>query len=98
MDENLRRRWIGRSTVENITLTCWPPRSPNLTSCDFFLWGYITDRVFVLPLPLSLNELKQRVTTAVASVDKDKLRSVWTELDCRIDICRVTKGSHIEHL
>ena len=21
-----------------------------------------------------------------------------TELDCRIDICRVTKGSHIEHL
>jgi hypothetical protein len=26
------------------------------------------------------------------------LRSVWTELDYRIDICRVTKGSHIEHL
>jgi hypothetical protein len=26
------------------------------------------------------------------------LRSVWTELDCRIDICRVTKGSHTEHL
>ena len=24
------------------------------------------------------------------------LRSVWTELDYRIDICRVTKGSHIE--
>ena len=21
-----------------------------------------------------------------------------TELDCRTDICRVTKGSHIEHL
>jgi hypothetical protein len=25
-------------------------------------------------------------------------RSVWNELDYRIDICRVTKGSHIEHL
>ena len=47
---------------------------------------------------VSLNELKQRITTAVASVDKDMLRSVWTELDYRIDICRVTKGSHIEHL
>ena len=34
----------------------------------------------------------------VASVDKDMIRSVWTELDNRIDICRVTKGSHIEHL
>jgi hypothetical protein len=39
----------------------------------------------------------QRITTAVASVDKDILRSVWTELDYRIDICRVTEGSHIEH-
>ena len=54
--------------------------------------------VFVPPLPVSLNELKQRITTAVASFDEDMLRSVWTELDYRIDICRVTKGSHIEHL
>jgi hypothetical protein len=55
------------------------------------------DRVFVPPFPVSLNELKQRITKAAASVDEDMLRSVWTELDYRIDICRVTKGSHIEH-
>ena len=54
--------------------------------------------MFVLPLPVSLNELKKRITTAVASVDEDMLSSVWTELDYRIDICCVTKGSHIEHL
>ena len=58
----------------------------------------VEDGVFVPPLPLSLNELKQRITTAVASVDEDMLRSVWTELDYRIDICRVTKGSHTEHV
>jgi len=62
-----------------MALTCWPPRSPDLTPCDFFLWGYIKDRVFLPPLPVSLNELKQRITTADASVDKDMLRSVWTE-------------------
>jgi hypothetical protein len=38
------------------------------------------------------------ITTAVASFDEDRLRSVWTELDYCIDICCVTKGSHIEHL
>jgi hypothetical protein len=38
------------------------------------------------------------ITAAVASVDEVMLRSVWTELDYRIDICCVTKGSHIEHL
>ena len=58
----------------------------------------VEDRVFVPPLPVTLNELKQRITTAVASVEVDKLRSVWTELDNRIDICRVTKDSDIEHL
>ena len=72
--------------------------SPVLTPCDFFLWGYIKVRVFVPPLPVSLNELQQRITTAAASVDKDMLRSVWTELDNRIDICRVTKGSELENL
>ena len=58
----------------------------------------VEDRVFFPPLPVGLNELKQRITTAVASVDQDMLRSVWKELDYRIDICRVTKGSHIEYL
>ena len=25
----------------------WPPRSPDLTPCDFFLWGYLKSRVYV---------------------------------------------------
>ena len=24
--------------------------------------------------------------------------TVWNELDCRVDVCRITKGAHIEHL
>ena len=52
----------------------------------------VEDRVFVPPLPVSLNEMKQRITTAVASVDENMLRSVWTELNYSIDICLVTKG------
>jgi len=58
----------------------------------------VEDRVIVPPLPVSLNELKQRITTAVASFDEDMLKSVRTELDYRIDIFRVRKGSHTEHL
>jgi hypothetical protein len=38
------------------------------------------------------------IKTAVESVDEGMLRCVWNELDYRIDICRVTKGSHMEHL
>ena len=24
----------------------WPPRSPDLTPCDFFLWGHLKSKVF----------------------------------------------------
>lgn len=24
----------------------WPPRSPDLSICDFFLWGYLKEKVF----------------------------------------------------
>jgi hypothetical protein len=37
----------------------WPPRSPGLTSWDFFLWGYVKEQVFVPPLPLDIDELLQ---------------------------------------
>jgi len=26
------------------------------------------------------------------------LTRVWNEMDYRIDVCRITKGGHIEHL
>jgi hypothetical protein len=35
---------------------------------------------------------------AVDAIDRQMLQGVWQELDYRIDICRVTKGEHIEHL
>jgi hypothetical protein len=38
------------------------------------------------------------VVEAVAAIDRQMLQRVWQELDYRIDICRVTKGGHIEHL
>jgi hypothetical protein len=40
---------------------------------------------------VSVNDLNQRITTAIASVDKDMLRCVWNELDYRNDMGRVTK-------
>ena len=40
----------------------------------------------------NFKKLKQRISTAVTRFDEGMLRSVWTELDYRIDICRVTKA------
>ena len=48
----------------------------------------------VPPLPASISELKVRIRTITA----DMLQTVWIELDYRVDVCRITKGAHIEHL
>jgi hypothetical protein len=45
-----------------------------------------------------INDLKQRISEAVAAVTCDMLRRVWEELDYRFDICRTTRGAHIECL
>jgi len=65
---------------------------------DFFLWGYVKDQVYVPPLPASIPELKVRIRTAIVTITADMLQTVWNELDYRVDVCRITKGAHIEHL
>jgi hypothetical protein len=79
-------------------LTTWPPRSPCATPCDFFVWGYVKDQVYVPPLPASIPELKVRIRTAIDTFTADMLEKVLNELDYRVDVCRITKGAHIEHL
>ena len=76
----------------------WPPHSPNLTPCDFFLWGYVKGLVYVPPLPTNVVELKQRISSALETVTEDMLQRVWDELGCRLDVCRVAGGAHIENL
>jgi hypothetical protein len=42
--------------------------------------------------------LKARSITAVKNIDAPMLTRVRQELEYRIDVCRVTRGAHIEHL
>ena len=98
LSANLPGRWIGRASHNDSPLLPWPPQSPDLTPCNFILWGYIKNRVYVPPVPRDLPQLRQRIVEAVAAIDCQMLQRVLQKLDYRIDICRVTKGAHIEHL
>ena len=61
------------------------------------------DQVYVPPLPagipkLKVPKLKVRIRTAIETITADMLRTVWNELDYRVDVCRLTKGANIQHL
>jgi hypothetical protein len=69
----------------DLPLHRWPPRSPDMTPCDFFLSCYMKDAVFMPTLPTDIDDLKRHITEAVAAVTCDMLRRVWEELDNRFD-------------
>jgi hypothetical protein len=64
-----------------MSFTCWRPRSPDLTPCDFLLGEYVKDKVFVPPVPVTLDDQKQRITTTTAGLDEDMLTRVWQAFD-----------------
>jgi hypothetical protein len=84
-------RWIGRASgVDSMAISF-----PGSYTLDFFLLGFVKDRVFVPPLPTN-DELRTRISAAVAEVTPEMLRSVWQEIDYRWDVCRITNLSHSE--
>jgi len=83
-------RWIGRDFP-----TPWPPRSPDITPLNFFLWRYVKDKVFSTPV-LDITNLKERITDAFATVTEDMLENTWRETDYRLDVLRATKGARVE--
>jgi hypothetical protein len=98
LNTELPQRWIGCAAERDRCFVKWPPRSPDITPCDFFLWGHIKDLVYVPPFPRDVAELKERIREATATVDEAMLGRVWQEFDYRVDVCRVTHGSHVESL
>ena len=47
--------------------TEWPPRSPDLTPCDFFLWGFVKGNVFTTA-PASIEDMRDRVVNELANL------------------------------
>jgi hypothetical protein len=45
-----------------------------------------------------LADLKARIIATVKNIDAPMLTRVWQEIKYRIDVCRVTRGAHIEHV
>ena len=98
LNENQPERWIGHGGDEDCFLMKWLPWSPDLSLCDFFLWWYEKGLVYVPPLPSSIDELKQRITSVLDNITWDMLQHVWQELKYLLDMCHVTGRAQIECL
>ena len=91
LDRKLPGRWMGRSGPIS-----WPSRSPDLTPCDYFLWGNMKDKVYREP-PQSIHDLKNKIRQACATISQDTLRKVYKNTKFRLSAV-VREGGHFEHL
>ena len=78
--------WIGRrGTVE------WPPRSPDLTPCDFSLWGVIKDHVYAQK-PRNVDHLKLLIEHEFTSLN-DNIELCQAICHSVAKRCRITVGN-----
>jgi hypothetical protein len=65
---------------------------------DFLFLGFVKDNVYIPPMPVDLQEIRDRIVNTIALLDANFLNILWDKLEYRLDVCRITRGSHIEHL
>lgn len=96
LNEAFGDRWIGRFGPHH-----WPPRSPDLTPLDFFLWGYVKEKVFASESH-SRDEMRRRIEGAFAElraecdVDVSLMPRLHAETLRRAQFCERVGGGHFE--
>jgi hypothetical protein len=86
------------TTADDQALPQWRLRSSDLMPCNFCCWRYVEDSDSPLPPPQDLPELRRQIIAAISEINHYMLQWVWAEMYYCLDICRVTKDGHIEHL
>lgn len=75
-------RWIGRTGP-----IPWPPRSPDLTPLDFFVWGFLKQEVYRTEVA-SLQDLSSRLDEAIVKLrDELSLRATVVSVRKRARAC-----------
>ena len=79
-----------------ISKNLWPPRSPDLTPADSFLWGLLKGKVYK-NTPRTIEQLKDAIRQEIQADNVDTLGKVFQNLEKRIQVCLDVKGDQFEH-
>jgi len=91
LNEIFENRWIGTyGTIQ------WPPRSPDITPLDYFLWGHLKTIVYADP-PTSLINLKNKINAACIQLTEEQIsRATNREFLRRAKACLNHNGEQFE--
>lgn len=85
-------QWIGRGgPVE------WPPRSPDMTVLDFWLWGYLKEKVY-RTAPTTREDMKDRIRRECQLLGEEEVKRAVQNTYTRLEKCLEVQGRHFEHI
>ena len=95
---DLLRRSFPTRLVSKYGDISWPPRSPDLTLCDNFLWGYLKSKVFQSNPPRTIEALKERIRQEVEAIPQQTLLNVVNSFVPRLQECVRQNGGHLSNI
>jgi hypothetical protein len=75
----------------------WPGRSPDLSPCDLFLWGYLKAEVFKCR-PQTPEELKDAIHHKITAVPEVMTRRALQNFRVRLPECTAREGKHLHDI
>ena len=73
-----------------------PPRSPDLTPLDFFVWPYVKDRVYAAA-PQTLDDMCDQIREVFRTISPEMLPNVRRSFNARLEMVVDNAGGHVEH-
>ncbi|EZA50187.1 hypothetical protein X777_11515 [Ooceraea biroi] len=90
LDQEYNDRWIGRRGP-----VAWPPRFPDMTPPDFFLWGYIKNVVYEYA-PTIRENMIERIRGACSNIPRAVLLKTVRHFQDRLALCIRANGDNFE--
>jgi hypothetical protein len=88
LDDTLLGRWMGPGGAIE-----YPPRSPDLTPLDFYLWRTLKDEVY-----RQNPTTREIIQASCAAITPDTLTAVVRSAVRRHRRCLAADGGHFEHI
>ncbi|XP_029641871.1 uncharacterized protein LOC115216553 [Octopus sinensis] len=90
LDRHFPGRWMGRCGPPE-----WPPRSPDLTVCEFYLWIYTKEEVYKTK-PHTVADLETRIQEVLSHISDNALQKAVHSIPRRLRKLVDATGAHVE--
>ena len=90
LDQMFHNRWIGRCGPMT-----WAPRSPDLSPLDFFVWGFLKNKVYKRKIT-NLEDLQEIIKEESKSITVEMCQNSVNSFCNRLRQCVDSDGSYIE--